>query len=83
MVLELPADDPEGGVDEVVIDVDLGEPVAGARRHPLLVEVVVNHDGGARGRDALLGACLAGKENNKKDVKNCVLERRSMLGLTV
>ena len=63
VVLELPADDPEGGVDEVVIDVDLGEPVAGAGGHPLLVEVVVDHDGRARRRDALLGACLAGKEN--------------------
>lgn len=58
MVLQLPADDPEGGVDEVVIDVDLGEPVAGAGGHPLLVEVVVDHDGRARGRDALLGARL-------------------------
>ena len=68
MVLELPADDPEGGVDEVVIDVDLGEPVAGARRHPLLVEVVVDHDGGARRGDALLGTGLT--EKNRKEICN-------------
>ena len=54
MVLELPSDDPEGGVDEVVVDVDLGESVRRPRRAPLLLLVVVDHDGGARRGDALL-----------------------------
>ena len=54
MVLELPSDDPEGGVDEVVVDVDLGESVRRPRRAPLLLLVVVDHDGGARGGYALL-----------------------------
>lgn len=54
VVLELPPDDSEGGVDEMVVDVDLGESVRRPRRTPLLLLVVVNHDGGARGGDALL-----------------------------
>ena len=54
MVLELPSDDPEGGVDEVVVDVDLGESVRRPQRAPLLLLVVVDHDGGARRGDALL-----------------------------
>ena len=54
MVLELPADDSKGGVDEMVVDVDLGESVRRPRRAPLLLLVVVDHDGGARGGDALL-----------------------------
>ena len=44
VVLELPPDDSEGGVDEMVVDVDLGESVRRPRRTPLLLLVVVNHD---------------------------------------
>ena len=63
VVLQLPAHDSEGAVDEVVVDVDLGEAVRGPRRHPLLVQVVVDHHLRARGGDALLGTLVT--ENRK------------------
>ena len=63
VVLELPADDSEGGVDEVVVDVDFGESVRRPRRAPLLLLVVVDHDGGARRGDALLGSLVTAKDN--------------------
>ena len=60
MIPQLPSHDPEGAVDEVVVDVDLGEAVRGPRRHPLLVQVVVDHHLRARGGDALLGTLVTG-----------------------
>ena len=63
VVLELPPDDSEGGVDEMVVDVDLGESVRRPRRAPLLLLVVVDHDGGARGGDALLRSLITEKED--------------------
>ncbi len=66
MVPQLPADDPEGAVDKVVVDVDLGEAVGGSRGHPLLVGVVVDHHLGAGGGDALLGPLVAVKRNGTK-----------------
>ena len=62
MVLELPSDDPEGGVDEVVVDVDLGESVRRPRRAPLLLLVVVDHDRSARRGDALLRPLVTARE---------------------
>ena len=68
MVLELPSDDPEGGVDEVVVDVDLGESVRRPRRAPLLLLVVVDHDGGARRGDALLRPLVTAKKGGNQMV---------------
>ena len=43
MILQLSSDDSEGVVDEVVVDVHLGESVRSPGRDPLLVGVVVDH----------------------------------------
>ena len=61
MVSQLPSDDPECAVDEVVVDVDLGQAVRRSRGHPLLVEVVVNHHLGPRRGDALLRTLVTEK----------------------
>jgi len=53
MILQFSPDDSERVVDEMVVDVNLGQAVGGARRDPLLVGVVVNHDRRARRRYAL------------------------------
>lgn len=47
MVVQLPAHHTEGVVLGVVVNVDLGEARAGARRDPPLRVVVVDHHGGA------------------------------------
>ena len=56
MVLQLAADDAERIVDRVVVDVDLRQPLGGATGHPLLVAVVVHHDGRPRRHDRVLTA---------------------------
>lgn len=43
MVLDLPADHPEGVVDGMLVDLHLGDALRAATRHPLLVAVVVDH----------------------------------------
>lgn len=53
VVLQLPADDPKRLLDRVLVDVDLGEARRRARRHPLLVDVVVHHDTSAGTGDRL------------------------------
>jgi len=62
MVLQLSADHSEGVVDYMMVDVNLAETVAGSCRDPLLVHVVVDHDAGARGGDALLRTLLTHDE---------------------
>ena len=52
----------------MIIDVHLGESVRRPRRAPLLLLVVVDHDGGARRGDALLGTLVAAKERSKKSM---------------
>ena len=59
VVLQLPPHHPECVVDKVMVDVNLGEAMAGSGWHPLLVEVIVDHDAGPGGRDALLGPLVA------------------------
>lgn len=54
MILKLSAHHPKGVVDKVMIYVNLAEPVAGAGRYPLLVDIVVDHDAGPGRRDTLL-----------------------------
>jgi len=44
VVLQLSAHNPECIIDEVMIDVDLGEAVAGAGRNPLFIEIIIYHD---------------------------------------
>ena len=54
VVLDLAAHHPEGVVPGVVVDVDAAEASGAARRDPLLVGVVVDHDGRPRLADTLL-----------------------------
>lgn len=56
MVLDLAAHHPEGIVARVVVDVDPAEARGAAGRDPLLVGVVVHHDGGSRLADTLFTA---------------------------
>ena len=65
VIAQLPAYDPEGGVEEVVVDVHLGQAVARPRRHPLLVQVVVDHHLRTRRSDALLGTLVTAKNRKK------------------
>jgi len=62
MILQLSADHSEGVVHDVMVDVNLAEPVAGSCRDPLLVHVVVDHDAGARSSYALLRTLLTHDE---------------------
>ena len=61
MVLEFSSNNSEGIVYEMVIDMNFGQPVRSARRHPLLVQVVVDHDGSPRRGDALLRSFVTAK----------------------
>ena len=63
MILQLSPDDSEGVVDEVVVDVDLGEAVRGPGRDPLLVGVVVDHDRRPRGGYALFWPFVSEKDS--------------------
>lgn len=56
MILDLAPHDAEGVVARVVVDVDSAESRGAARGDPLLVGVVVHHDGGSRLADALFAA---------------------------
>ena len=66
MVLQFSSHHPECVVEEMVVDVDLGDSRGGAGGHPLLVHVVVHHDGGARRRDALLRTFVTEKVREKR-----------------
>lgn len=44
MILKFPADDSKRLLYRVLVDMNLGETRRRSRRHPLLVDVVVNHD---------------------------------------
>lgn len=56
MVLDLASDHAEGVVARVVIDVDSAEACGASSRDPLLVGIVVHHDGGSGLADALFTA---------------------------
>jgi len=58
VVLEFPSDHSECVVDEVVVDVDLGEAMTRSSRDPFLVEVVVDHHRGTSCSYALLWALV-------------------------
>ena len=44
MVCKFSSDDPEGVVDGVLVDLDLGQTRRRAAGHPFLVHIVVRHD---------------------------------------
>ena len=69
VVLQFSSNDPEGVVDEVMVDVNLWESVRRPGRDPLLVGVVVDHHRRARRRDALLWPLVTAKNNEKNLLK--------------
>lgn len=72
MVLDLAAHHSEGVVARVVVDVDPAEARGAAGRDPLLVGVVVHHDGGSRLTDTLFTA----GENTQREGRSSGLRRR-------
>ena len=54
MVLEFSSHNSEGIVYEMVIDMNFGQPVRGTRWHPLLIQVIVDHDWSPRRGNTLL-----------------------------
>lgn len=69
MVLDLAAHHSEGVVARVVVDVDPAEARGAAGWDPLLVGVVVHHDGGSRLADTLFTA----GENRQREAKKMFL----------
>lgn len=69
MILDLAAHYAEGVVAGMVIDVDSAEARRTARWDPLLIGIVVHHDGGSRLADALF---TAGRQGEKiiNDLQN-------------
>ena len=65
VVLQLSPDNSEGIVDKMVIDMNFGQPVGGAGRHPLLVQVVVDHDRSPGRGDALLGSFVTARDKRE------------------
>ena len=72
VVLQLAADDAERVVDGVVVDVDLRQPLGGATGHPLLVAVVVHHDGRPRRHDRVLTKTHNSLMTHESDSHLCV-----------
>ena len=66
VVLQFTSNNSEGIVNEMVIDMNFGQPVGGARRHPFLVQVVVDHDRCPGRGNALLWSFIPEKEQKRK-----------------
>ena len=65
MVLEFSSHNSEGIVYEMVIDMNFGQPVRGTWWYPLLVQVIVDHDGSPCRGNTLLRSLVT--EIKKKD----------------
>ena len=65
MILDLAPHHAEGVVARVVVDVDSAEACGTARWDPLLIGIVVHHDGGSRLADTLFTAGTRRQEERK------------------